>query len=92
MSKTADAVDALLGQNVVLDAVSLYAIVGRLAGRDERYFILEDADVHDLRDTPTTRERYVLDSRLHGIRISRRHLLVRRDEIVSISALDDVVE
>lgn len=92
MNQPVDALDALIGRNVVLDAGSPYAIVGRLTGRDQRYFILEDADVHDLRDTPTTRERYILDSRLHGIRISRRHVLVRRDEVTSISALDDIVE
>ena len=48
--------------------------------------------VHDLRDSTTTRELYVLDSKRHGTRSNRTRVLVRREEIVSLSALDDVIE
>ncbi len=81
----------LVGRIVVLDVVSPYVYIGRLTGCDSRYAILEDADVHDLRDTSTTRERYVVDTRQHGIRANRTRVLVRLDQIVSLSALDDVI-
>ena len=48
--------------------------------------------VHDLRDTKTTRELYVLDSRRYGIRSNRDRVLVRLDEVVSQSALTDVIK
>jgi hypothetical protein len=87
-----NAFDSLVGRPVVLDASSPYVYVGRLAGRDQRYLILEDADVHDMRDSTTTRELYVLDSKRHGIRANRRRVLVRQEEVVSLSALEDVIE
>ena len=92
MSDTSDALDELVGREVVLDVTGMYVYVGTLAGRDARYLILANADVHDLRDTHTSRERYVLDSKRHGIRANRARVLVRREDVVSISALDDVLD
>lgn len=86
------ALQPLLGRQVVLDVSSLYIFIGTLAGADHRYLILDEADVHDLRDSKTTRELYVLDCKRHGIGANRRRVLVRRDEVVSLSALEDVVE
>lgn len=82
---------ALLGKIIVLDVKSFYVFLGELSGGDHRYLILKNADVHDLRDTSTTRERYVLDAKLHGINSNRKQVFVSRDEIVSLSLLEDVV-
>lgn len=79
-----------LNREIVLDLQSSFVILGTLVGEDHRYLILKDADVHDLRDTKTTRELYIVDSRRHGIRNNRKQVLVRKDEIVSLSALEDV--
>lgn len=86
-----DALERLTGRTVVLDVTSPYVYLGTLAGQDHRYLILEKADVHDLRDTNTTRELYVLEAHRHGVHHNRKRVLVRREEVVSISALDDVV-
>ena len=82
----------LSGRPVVLDVVSPYVYVGTLRGWDHRYLILEDADVHDLRDSATTRELYVLDCKRHGVGENRRRVFVSRDAVVSLSALDDVID
>lgn len=82
----------LFGQIVVLDVSSPYVYVGTLTGADDKYLILEDADVHDLRDTTTTRELYVLDTKRHSVSVNRRRVLVSRREVVSLSALADVIE
>jgi hypothetical protein len=82
----------LMNRQVVLDVSSLYVYAGKLVGEDERYFILEDADVHDLRDTITNRELYVVELKKLGIHANRKRVLVRRDEVISLSALDDVKE
>ena len=84
--------DELLGEEVVLDVTAPYVYLGTLAGHDDRYLVLERADVHDLRDTTTTRELYVLDSKRFGIRQNRQRVLVRLSEVVSLSPLADVIE
>lgn len=81
----------LIGREVVLDVMSQYVYVGTLTGFDSNYAVLEQADVHDLRDTTTTRELYVIDSRRLGIRSNRQRVLVQLLQIVSISALEDVI-
>jgi len=84
--------DQLLNQNVVVDVESMYVFLGKLVDVNDKTLTLTDADVHDLRDSNTTRERYVLDSKLHGIRTNRDRVLIQRSGVVSVSALDDVVE
>jgi hypothetical protein len=85
------ALSKLKGREVVLDLQSTYVVLGTLAGEDHRYVILKDADVHDLRDTTTTRDAYILEARRHGIQPNRKRVLIRHSEIVSLSALDDVL-
>ena len=86
-----DLIRELMNQQVVLDVSSLFVYAGTLAGQDDRYLVLEDADVHDLRDTSTTRELYVVKLKRLGINPNRSRVLVRREEIVSLSALDAVI-
>ena len=83
---------ALKGQVVVIDVDAAYVYAGTLANFDSNHLVLEHADVHDLRDAATTRELYVLETRLHGVRANRKNVLVRREQVVSISAVDDVIE
>jgi small nuclear ribonucleoprotein (snRNP)-like protein len=85
------AFEQLIGREVVIDVTSEYVYLGKLTAFDEKYLVLEQADVHDLRDTTTTRELYVLDARRFGIHTNRERVLVRVGDIVSISALRDVV-
>lgn len=90
MCDEADKVERLKGQVVVADLVSPYVILGTLAGWDHRYLELDEADVHDLRDASATREYYVHHARKHGFKVNRKRVLVPRDQVVSLSALDDV--
>ncbi len=83
---------SLVGQEVVLDLASPYVIVGTFRGRDAEHYVIENADVHDLRDTTTTRELYVLDAKRHGINSNRRRIFVRRENVVGIALLADVIE
>lgn len=84
--------EQFLGQDVVIDVESQYVFLGRLDEVGDGFLTLQQADVHDLRDSKTTRELYVLDSRTDGIRVNRRRVMIPIDQIVSISRLDDVVE
>jgi hypothetical protein len=82
---------SLLENEVVLDVAGPYVFLGRLVGGDEKYLALADADVHDLRDTATTREEYVIAARRHGVAPNRTKVFVRTADVVSISALRDVI-
>ncbi len=93
MSESFDLVPAeFRHQVIVIDAVSEFVFAGTLIDGDHRYLILADADVHDLRDSKTTRDEYVLALRRLGIRTNRSRVFVNRDQIVSLSLLSDVVE
>jgi hypothetical protein len=81
-----------IGQKVVVDLRSEYVCLGTLLRADELYLELRNADLHDLRDTDTTRENYVASSRDTGIKRNRKRLLLVRTEVVAIARLDDVVD
>jgi small nuclear ribonucleoprotein (snRNP)-like protein len=81
-----------LNQRVVIDLRGEYVCLGTLERFDEHFLELRNADVHDLRDSDTTRENYVAASLASGIKRNRRRLLLVRSEIVAIAKLDDVVE
>lgn len=83
---------AMVGAEVVVDTASPYVFLGTLRGEENGYLLLEDADAHDLRDSTTTREIYVLESKRHGIRRNRKRVMVRLDDVVAVSKLDEVVE
>jgi hypothetical protein len=81
----------LPGEVIVIDLSSPYVYLGRLVETRGDYLLLADADAHDLRDATTTREKYILDARSHGVNANRRWVWVSCREIVGISRLDDVV-
>ena len=81
---------ALVGQIVVVDLKSTYVCLGTLAGGDEQFLEILDADLHDFRDSTATREIYVYDSVRLGIRRNRSRVLLRQDDIVAVSRFDDV--
>lgn len=83
--------EEFVGKNVVVDVESPYVYVGRLHELREKTLILRAADVHDLRDSTTTREVYVRDARVHGIQPNRKTVHVRLEKVVSISLLDEVI-
>jgi small nuclear ribonucleoprotein (snRNP)-like protein len=84
--------DEYLDAKVVLDLVSPYVCLGKLTRYDDHYIELKNADLHDLRDTETTRELYIADSVATGIKRNRKRVLIRRSEVVAVSMLEDVVD
>jgi hypothetical protein len=82
--------EEMIGERVVIDLSSRYVCLGTLVRVDPLFVELKNADVHDLRDTDTTRELYVAESHETGIKRNRRRVLVVRAEMVAIARLDDV--
>lgn len=87
-----DLLNELVGEVVVVDLRSSYVCLGTLKAVTPDFLELRNADLHDLRDTQTTRENYIAESVLTGIKRNRRKLLLMRSEIVAIAKLTDVVE
>jgi hypothetical protein len=84
--------EEFIGQKVVIDLRSPYVCVGTLAGLDELHLEVRDADLHDLRDTHTSRENYIVSAVRTGIKRNRRTVHLARREVVAIARLKDVVE
>jgi small nuclear ribonucleoprotein (snRNP)-like protein len=84
--------EEFIGQEVVVDLRSRFVCLGTLRRVDELHLELRHADLHDLRDTQTTRENYVQASHATGIKRNRKRVLVVRAEVVAVSRLADVAE
>ncbi len=83
---------AFLGRIVVVDTNSTFVYVGKLDRVDAHFFLLVEADAHDRNDGQSTKERYVMDAKAYGVRANRKAVSVRRELVVSVSLLEDVVE
>ncbi|OWK34807.1 hypothetical protein [Fimbriiglobus ruber] len=84
--------EELLDQKVVVDFRSEYVCLGTLKRYDEHFLELKNADLHDLRDTDTSRENYVAASVATGIKRNRKRIILSRAEVTAISKMDDVVD
>jgi hypothetical protein len=80
------------GQVVVVDTDSDYLYIGKLLGVSGSFIVLEEADVHDRRESSSMNEKYVLESKKYGVRSNRREVHIRFQRIVSYSLLEDVID
>ncbi len=85
-------VEDYLGKNIVVDVESPFVYLGRLQEVRDKTLLLKNADVHDLRDSTTSREVYIRDARVHGVQPNRKNVQVRLAHVVSVSLLEDVIE
>jgi len=84
--------DEMIGQIVVVDLSNHFVCLGALARFDDQFLEMHNADLHDLRDTDTSRENYVAAARATGIKRNRRRVLLVRREVTAVSLLRDVVD
>jgi small nuclear ribonucleoprotein (snRNP)-like protein len=82
--------DEYIGAKVVIDLKSPFVCLGTLTRVDDHFLELKAADLHDLRDTDSTRENYVAASVQTGIKRNRKKLLLFRSDVVAVSRLGDV--
>jgi hypothetical protein len=84
--------EEMIGEKIVLDLRSEYVCLGTLASVGDHFLELKNVDLHDLRDTDTTRENYIAEAIIIGIQRTRRRILLNRNEVVAIALLADVVD
>ena len=81
-----------VGLKVVVDCRSEFVALGTLVRFDDAFVELKNADLHDLRDTRTDRENYVVACVRTGVKRNRKRVLVSRTDIVAVALLADVTE
>ena len=82
----------LIGKIVVLDTDSRFVYLGTLDRVEDHFVVLKDVDAHDRRESPSTKEQYIMDTKKFGVKPNRREVSIRKHLIISVSKLDDVLD
>jgi small nuclear ribonucleoprotein (snRNP)-like protein len=85
-----EALEKYLKQKIVIDTRSSLIYMGVLENILEDAVELSDVDVHENKDTTSTKEVYVMESSKSGIIPNRNKVFVNMDFIVSFSLLSDI--
>ncbi|MGE0708538.1 MAG: hypothetical protein AB7N76_23095 [Planctomycetota bacterium] len=87
-----DELQGFIDHDVVLDTRGQLLYIGRLASVGHWFLTLVDADVHDLLESRTSKDVYLIEAAKHGIKKNRHEVTVRKTEVVSLSRLDQVIK
>ena len=82
----------LVGQVVVVDTDGPVLYIGKLVEIGAEFLVIEDVDVHNLGDSATGRELYLINAKQFGVRPNRKKAQVRTARVVGLSKLEDVIE
>jgi len=83
--------EVLVGKTVVVDKDSRFVYLGRLDRIEVEFLVMKDVDVHDRRESPSTKEQYIMDTKKFGVKPNRKEVSVRKTMVISISTLDDIL-
>jgi hypothetical protein len=83
--------EPFVGKVVVVDTDSMFVYLGTLDRVEDQFVVLKDVDAHDRRESPSTKEQYIMDTKKFGVKPNRREVKVRKELIVSVSLLDDIL-
>jgi hypothetical protein len=83
--------EALVGKTVVVDTDSRFVYLGRLDRVEAEFVVMKEVDVHDRRESPSTKEQYIMDTKRFGVKPNRKEVSIRKTLVVSISSLDDIL-
>lgn len=86
-----DPLDGMLNELVVLDTATPIVYIGTLTEMTDHVFVLVDVDMHDCRDGHANKERYLAEAHRDGVPVNRRHVVVMRSVVISVSRLGDIV-
>jgi small nuclear ribonucleoprotein (snRNP)-like protein len=80
-----------LGKEVVIDTDSRWLYVGTLKKIDKGFLALQNVDAHDLTDTASTRDEYLVNVKTHGLVINRKTVILNREKLIGLSLLEDII-
>lgn len=81
----------LIGAVVVVDTNSSFVYLGTLIRVEDQFVVLANVDAHDRNESTSTKEQYVMEAKRFGVNANRKEVAVRKELVVSVSRLDDVV-
>ncbi|MCK4245038.1 MAG: hypothetical protein KAX20_05380 [Candidatus Omnitrophica bacterium] len=81
-----------LNKIVVLDTDSRWLYIGTLKAIEEDCYTIEDVDAHDLKETTTSRQNYLIEVNAHGLVVNRKMVRVCKEKVVGISTLEEILE
>lgn len=84
--------EEFVGRKVVIDFRSEFVCLGLLKAVDDHFLDVRNCDLHDLRDTDSTRENYVAAAVATGVKKNRKRVLLSRSDVVAVALLDDVAD
>ena len=79
-----------IGKQVVLDTRSSWVYIGTLEKVTDSYIVLSQTDVHENKDSSTSKEVYIFETRATGIQANREMIFINLDYVDSFSLLKDV--
>lgn len=82
---------SLIGKKVIIDTDAHYIVIGTLLEAGAM-LTLEDVDVHNITETNTPRELYVIDAAKLGVRANRKRTYLSASRVICISLLEDVID
>lgn len=82
--------DYFLRKKIVVDTQSSWIYIGTLEEVTDVSVVLSDVDVHDSKDSVTSKELYVMESKITGVKANRNLVYINRAFVVSFSPLEDV--
>jgi hypothetical protein len=85
-----DPLAGFVGQVVILDTQGPLMYIGTLENVGQTAIVLQMADVHDIRDSRTSKDLYLVETRDLGVHVNREKVVVMREQVASISLLADV--
>ena len=86
-----EAWNPLVGQVLVVDTDSSFLYIGTLDRVEDHFVVLKEVDVHDRKESQSTKEQYIMDTKRYGVKPNRKEVAVRKSVVVSASRLDDVI-
>ena len=81
----------LVGAVVVVDTNSSFVYLGTLVRVDDHFVVLSTVDAHDRNESTSTKEQYIMEAKRFGVNANRKEVSIRKELVVSVSRLDDVV-
>lgn len=84
----ADWLTPFVGQIVVADLDEFFLVIGTLIEIGERHLTFVEVDLHDHRESNSTKEVYIVESLKIGVRTNRTRVAIPRHRLVAISLLE----
>ena len=92
MAEVAPEIMGLVGKQVVVDTDSSYVYIGVLDRVGADFLTLVSVDVHDTSESNSTKEQYTHETLKLGSRYNRKCTYLRMARVLSISAIEDVLQ